>query len=222
MRRTLRVVTGPDDGEVSSAAMLDPAEPVDPGSSLSLRRLVRQARGLSAVSIIGPAVAFPVSLLVARWTSPGDFGEAQVVLLAYMYAALFRSGTFEAASRAVVHHRARGEKRDAIHLQNVGVTVELGVSLLPGIALFVAAFFTSDPLRIVGFLLARSRFSPRASSRTSAASTQRVIGLTLCRRVPLFGRSAHPCYFSSACQCSEPERSSSRRSWRMRSPFWLL
>lgn len=154
MRRTLRVVTGPDDGEVSSAAMLDPAEPVDPGSSLSLRRLVRQARGLSAVSIIGPAVAFPVSLLVARWTSPGDFGEAQVVLLAYMYAALFRSGTFEAASRAVVHHRARGEKRDAIHLQNVGVTVELGVSLLPGIALFVAAFFTSDPLRIVGFLLA--------------------------------------------------------------------
>ena len=143
----------PTPGEQSQANGLKPAGQGEV-RRLSLGVLFRRASRLSAASVIGSAVGLPVTFLAARWLGPTRFGTAQTVLLAYAYAALLRSGIFEAGVRAYIHHSSRGELAQARKAQNVAVSFESVVSIVPGLILLGGAFVFHDHLRRLGFTLA--------------------------------------------------------------------
>ncbi|MEJ7803989.1 MAG: hypothetical protein WKH68_11575, partial [Candidatus Limnocylindria bacterium] len=121
---------------------------------VSISGVLRKASGLSAAGLIASALALPTSILLGRWLGAYNYGRAQWVLIFYGYAALLRTGAFDGASRAIVHHRYRGEPEEAVKVQNVGLSVELAFAVFPGAALALAALAVDDPLRRLGLLLA--------------------------------------------------------------------
>ena len=141
----------------------------DPLESLGLRRILRSASGLSGASLIGSVLAVGAGFLAAHWLGPARYGDGQLVLLIYLYATLMRSGVFEGSIRAVIDHLARRESDEARHAQNVGVTFELVVSALPGVALaFVGLFISPGAVRLGLFL---APVAVIASSGSSFLST---------------------------------------------------
>lgn len=126
----------------------------DPLESLGLRRILRSASGLSGASLIGSVLAVGAGFLAAHWLGPARYGNAQFVLLLYLYATLIRSGVFEGSVRSVIDHLARGEEHEARKAQNVGVSYELVVSALPGIALAVIGLFVAPGAVRLGLFLA--------------------------------------------------------------------
>lgn len=128
--------------------------PVEPLSLGGLRAMARRASGLSFAAVLSSALSLPAVWLAARWLGPEDFGRAQYVLLFYSYGALIRSGAFEGGMRAFMHLRGRGDTDEALRSQNVGLSFELVVSLLPGLLLAVSAMWASDPVQRLGFFVA--------------------------------------------------------------------
>jgi O-antigen/teichoic acid export membrane protein len=126
----------------------------DPLESLGLKRILRSASGLSGASLIGSVFAVGAGFLAAHWLGPARYGDGQFVLLIYLYATLFRSGVFEGSIRSFIDHLAHGEPDDARHAQNVGVSFEMVVSALPGIALVIVGFFVSPGAVQLGLFLA--------------------------------------------------------------------
>jgi O-antigen/teichoic acid export membrane protein len=155
---------------VDGSSLVD--EPSLTGQGLSLRDVVRRASGLSAASIFGAAVSGPTMFLAGRWLGPVDFGRAQFVLLVYFYASLFRSGMFDGGMRTFIDRSARGDVEGARRAEEVGYSGEVLVSLVPGIALFVAAAFAEDNLRRLGFALAP--IAVMASSLNAFLSGRRI------------------------------------------------
>jgi O-antigen/teichoic acid export membrane protein len=141
----------------------------DPLESLGLRRILRSASGLSGASLIGSVLAVGAGFLAAHWLGPARYGDGQFVLLIYLYATLFRSGVFEGSIRSFIDHLAHNEPDEARHAQNVGVSFELVVSALPGIALMVVGFFVSPGVVQLGLFLAP--VAVIASSGSSFLST---------------------------------------------------
>ena len=140
------------DGPADGAALI--AEPSLTGQGLSLRDIVRRASGLSAASLVGAAISAPTIFLAGRWLGPVEFGRAQFVVLVYFYASLFRSGMFDGGIRTFIDRQARGDGPGAAQAEQVGYSGEVLVSLVPGIALLIAAAFSHDDLRSLGFALA--------------------------------------------------------------------
>ena len=103
--------------------------------------------GSSLVSVL-------VYVFSARWLGPDRYGEAQAVLLAYALGGLFQLGVFANAARTAVHQRGTGAGADAVAVQNVGLTAELVVSIIPGIVMAVIAPFLANPTLALGFALA--------------------------------------------------------------------
>jgi len=126
----------------------------DPIESLGLRRILRSASGLSGASLIGSVLAVGAGFLAAHRLGPARYGDGQFVLLIYLYATLVRSGVFEGSIRSVIDHLAHDQPDEARHAQNVGVSFELVVSALPGIALVVVGFFVSSGAVQLGLFLA--------------------------------------------------------------------
>jgi O-antigen/teichoic acid export membrane protein len=141
----------------------------DPIESLGLRRILRSASGLSGASLIGSVLAVGAGFLAAHWLGPARYGDGQFVLLIYLYATLVRSGVFEGSIRSVIDHLAHGEPDEARHAQNVGVSFEMVVSAVPGIALVVVGFFVSSGAVQLGLFLAP--VAVIASSGSSFLST---------------------------------------------------
>ena len=141
----------------------------DPLESLGLRRILRSASGLSGASLIGSVLAVGAGFLAAHWLGPARYGDGQLVLLIYLYATLMRSGVFEGSVRAVIDHLARGEADEARRAQNVGVSFELVVSALPGVALTIVGFFVAPGAVQLGLFLAP--VAVIASSGSSFLST---------------------------------------------------
>ena len=127
-------------------------EPED--APFSARTLLRRAGGLSGASMLASLLALPTTMLAARWLGATDFGRAQFVVLLYSYATLLRTGAFEGGVRSFVHHRRTGDVDRAFKDQNVGFSVDMAASLLPGLALAGAALFADDGLRVLGFAMA--------------------------------------------------------------------
>jgi O-antigen/teichoic acid export membrane protein len=140
-------------------------EPGTEDAPFSARALLRRAGGLSGASILASLLALPTTLLAARWLGATDFGRAQFVVLLYSYAGLLRTGAFEGGVRSFVHHRRTGDLDRALKDQNVGFSVDVAASLLPGLALAGAALFADDGLRVLGLALA-----PLAAVTTTAAA----------------------------------------------------
>ncbi len=141
----------------------------DPLESLGLRRILRSASGLSGASLIGSVLAVGAGFLAAHWLGPARYGDGQFVLLIYLYATLMRSGVFEGSIRSVIDHLARGEVDQARDAQNVGVSFEMVVSALPGIALAIVELFVSPGAVRLGLFLAPVAVT--ASSGSSFLST---------------------------------------------------
>jgi O-antigen/teichoic acid export membrane protein len=126
----------------------------DPLESLGLRRILRSASGLSGASLLGSALAVGAGFFAARWLGPVHYGDGQFVLLIYLYATLIRSGVFEGSVRSFIDHLSRGEDVEARRAQNVGVSVELMVSALPGIVIAIVGVFLGSGVRQLGFFIA--------------------------------------------------------------------
>jgi O-antigen/teichoic acid export membrane protein len=126
----------------------------DPLESLGLRRILRSASGLSGASLVGSALAVGAGFFAAHWLGPVRYGDGQFVLLIYLYATLIRSGVFEGSVRSFIDHLSRGEERDARRAQNVGVSVEVIVSAIPGIVIAVVGIFLGPGVRELGFFIA--------------------------------------------------------------------
>lgn len=112
------------------------------------------ASGLSAVTLVSPALALPAGIVAARWLGPDRYGRAQAVLFLFLLASLVRTGVFEGGVRAYVHAVAVGNHEGARRAQNVAVTLETVVSAVPGLLLLTGALFVDDSIRRRGLLLA--------------------------------------------------------------------
>lgn len=121
---------------------------------LSPRSLFAKSWRFSGVSVVAALIGAPVLVFVARQLGPEALGRAQYVLLAYAYAAFLRLGAFEAGQRELVNEVARGQEEKARFAQNVGFTVDMVVSVLPGLVLLAVAWSVGDPVRRIGFALA--------------------------------------------------------------------
>jgi O-antigen/teichoic acid export membrane protein len=141
----------------------------DPLESLGLRRILRSASGLSGASLIGSVLAVGAGFLAAHWLGPARYGDGQFVLLIYLYATLVRSGVFEGSIRSVIDHLAHDQPDEARRAQNVGVSFELVVSAVPGIALAIVGFFVAPGAVQLGLFLAP--VAVIASSGSSFLST---------------------------------------------------
>ncbi len=130
------------------------AEVPDPLESLGLRRILRSASGLSGASLVGSALAVGAGFFAARRLGPVRYGDGQFVLLIYLYATLIRSGVFEGSVRSFIDHLSRGEEREARRTQNVGVSVELIVSAIPGVVIAIIGIFLGPGVRQLGFFIA--------------------------------------------------------------------
>lgn len=144
---------------------LPPATAQVAEDGLGLRVLARRASGLSVAALVSSGLSLPATFLAARWLGPDQFGRAQYVLLFYVYGSLFRSGVFEGGIRAFIHLRGRGETEEAVRSQNVGLSYELVVSLVPGLVLVAVAMYSDDPVQRLGFFVA-----PAAVIASSGAS----------------------------------------------------
>ncbi len=136
----------------------------------------------------------------AHWLGPARYGDAQFVLLLYLYATLIRSGVFEGSVRSVIDHLARGEEKEAREAQNVGVSYELVVSALPGV-----------PSRLSACSSLRERSSSDCFSLPS--QSLRRAGAPSCR---LCGRLARDSMWSGRLRSRKLSsvQSSSWDSWR--------
>jgi len=136
----------------ASAVEEGPAAPTR--SILSLRSIARSASRLAVAGVLTTIIGVPTNFLVARWLGPDRYGNAQFVLLAYFFASLVRTGTFEGGIRAYLHHRSRGDEASAALARDVAVTFETVASIVPGLVMVAVAAFLGDPLRRTGFFLA--------------------------------------------------------------------
>jgi O-antigen/teichoic acid export membrane protein len=129
----------------------------DPVSTDILRsdaRVFRQVPVLALFTAGSSLVSALVYVFSARWLGPDRYGEAQAVLLAYALGGLFQLGVFANAARTAVHQRGTGAGADAVRVQNVGLTAELVISIIPGIIMALVAPFLSNPTLVLGFALA--------------------------------------------------------------------
>lgn len=121
---------------------------------LGLSNLFRAASKFSLANMLGALVGIPLWLVVARLLGPDALGKAQYVLLAYAYAGFVRLGTFEGGQRRLIDEIAKGNTGHGRRAQNIGLTIDLFVSCLAGLALVVMAVQFHDPVRRLGFALA--------------------------------------------------------------------
>lgn len=142
--------TGGGGPENSAASASD----VGTAAGLDPRSILTRASRLSAASVLSALLAFPTSLVAARWVGPDAYGRAQLVLLVYFGAVLLRSGAFEGGVREYVHRAALGDEREARRLRDLGFAFDLLLSVGPALLLASAAGLFDDDLRTVGFLLA--------------------------------------------------------------------
>lgn len=135
------------------------------GGLLGLRAMARRASGLSFAALLSSALSLPATWIAARWLGPNEFGRAQYVLLFYSYGGLIRSGVFEGGMRAFMHLRGRDDTDEALRSQNVGLSFELVVSIVPGLLLAMSAVWARDPVQRLGFFVA-----PLAVTASSGAA----------------------------------------------------
>jgi O-antigen/teichoic acid export membrane protein len=103
-----------------------------------------------AASLTSGLVAF----VAARWIGPQGYGQAQEILLAYALAGLVQIGAFSAGVRSSIHQQGLGQTDVAAHDLNVGVSVDILVSVVPGIALGFCALAATNSVAVVGLALA--------------------------------------------------------------------
>lgn len=154
--------------------------------------ILRNSSKLTVVGLVGTALNFPVSIVVARKLGPDLLGQASVVLLWLTYSGLIHIGVFEAGQREIIHSLGQEKFERARYYQNLSLTSELLWGLIPASVLFVAAFFFHDPIRRVGLLLATVTYLGAALSRMLSSVHFAHKRFGLCARFNLIRAVATP------------------------------
>jgi O-antigen/teichoic acid export membrane protein len=132
-------------------------------------QIFKHSSKLTIAGMIGAALNFPVSVIVANKLGPSTWGQVSFVLLWVTYAGLLHIGMLEGGQREIIHALSLQKPERARFFQNLSLTGELGFSLLPAATLLGAAWFFPDPVRKVGFILAPLAFLGTTVSRTLAS-----------------------------------------------------
>src|SRR5436190_5609973 len=127
--------------------------------------ILKHSSKLTLVGMIGTALNFPVSIVIANKLGPTRFGQVSFVLLWLTYAGLLHIGIFEGGQREIIHNLGQERHDRARFYQNLSFSGELIWALVPMCLLFGAALFFTDPVRKIGFLLAPLSFLGAALSR---------------------------------------------------------
>jgi len=127
--------------------------------------ILKHSSKLTIAGMIGTALNFPISIVIANKLGPTLFGQVSFVLLWLTYAGLLRTGIFEGGQREIIHSLGQERLDQARFYQNLSLSGELLSALAPATVLFCAAFFFPDSIRRVGFILAPLSFIGASLSR---------------------------------------------------------
>src|SRR5438128_2739987 len=114
--------------------------------------IFKHSSKLTIAGMIGAALNFPVSIVIANKLGPTLFGQVSFVLLWLTYAGLLHTGIFEGGQREIIHNLGQERLDRARFYQNLSLSGELLSALAPATVLFCAAFFFPDSIRRVGFI----------------------------------------------------------------------
>lgn len=132
---------------------------------IGVKQVLRSSSRISAVNILGGAVAFFTNVVIARRVGPEVLGAVGLVNLWLLYAGLLRPGLVSAAFREMLHRQGSGEREKSLAVQNVALTWE-GALLAPTAAVLVAGgALYDDPLLRVGMALGAVAFVARSLVR---------------------------------------------------------
>lgn len=165
--------------------------------NLNPKSILRNSAKLSAANLLAVVLGFLTSVIVARQLGPELLGAIGLVTLSALYAGLVQPGAWSAAAREVPSLLAAGKDDEALRIQNVGLTFDIGFSIGPAVAMLVAAQLYSIPVVRYGLMLAavahvlnvatndyvdtysvRQRFGVVATIAAAAAMTSQVFTLT--------------------------------------------
>lgn len=132
---------------------------------IGVQQVLRSSSRISAVNILGGAVAFIANFAVARLVGPEVLGAVGLVNLWLLYAGLIRPGLVSAAYREMLHRRGAGEPWRALAVQNVALTYEGALLGLTVVVLVGGGALYDDPLLRVGMALGAVAFVARSLVR---------------------------------------------------------
>jgi len=135
---------------------------------LSPLSILRDSSKLTLAGVVGTALNFPASIIIANKLGPDLLGRASFVLLWVTYSGLVHIGIFEGAQREIVHNLGHGSDERARHYQNISLSGELLWALIPAGLLLAASFWFPDPVRRFGFVLAPLTYLGAALNRMLA------------------------------------------------------
>ncbi len=116
-------------------------------------RILRKSSKITVVTMISAALNFPLSIFVARATTPDQLGQINFVLLWLTYANLISLGIFAGGQREMIHQLGRNETELAYRAQNTAFSSEMLWALLPSIVILLSSSIFPEPLKKSGLLI---------------------------------------------------------------------
>jgi O-antigen/teichoic acid export membrane protein len=121
-------------------------------------RILRSSSKITVVAVISAALNFPLSVFVARATTPDQLGQINFVTLWLTYANLVSLGLFAGGQREMIHRLGRRETELAYRAQNTAFSTEMLWALLPAIVILLSSSLFPEPLKKWGLVLVSATY----------------------------------------------------------------
>lgn len=120
---------------------------------INVLSILRQSVKFNAVNVFSKLISIPKSIIVAMVLVPEEYGVIGFLSLWSMYAGWIHPGVEGAAGREMAYLFGKGEKKKALHLQNVAITVKFLYSFVPFLVMMGASFFYSNDVIRIGLII---------------------------------------------------------------------
>lgn len=121
--------------------------------AISVTNIIKQSTKLNIVAIITGIISIPKNIFIAMVLLPEDFGLISFLGLWSMYAGMIKPGILEAGQREIPFLSGKGEKNEALRIQNISISGNLLYSIFPFIVILCASLFFSNQLIKIGLVI---------------------------------------------------------------------
>lgn len=124
---------------------------------LNALAIFKQSRRLSAVNLLGYALALVVGIMTARALGPENMGVLALIGTWAFYVQLVKCGLLDGAGREMAHRLGQGRGEEARRIQNIAMTGEFAsLALLAGLLVIIGWCYHTPVVRIGLWLAAIS------------------------------------------------------------------
>ena len=124
----------------------------------SITNIIKQSTKLNIVAIVIAIISLPKNIIIAMILLPEEFGLISFLGLWSMYAGLIKPGILAAGRREIPYLLGKGEKNEALRIQNISISGNLLYSIFPFMVIFCASLFFSNQLIKIGLVITAIAF----------------------------------------------------------------